>query len=231
MTRWLVPALFTCRYFPSDCTTQGQHPAHLAIRQMSGVFDGPLHGLRMAWGNCSFPLRRPQPRRGGCQRRFRRDVPQGGCTRCPASPVRTAAVRRCFFKGGCTFRTACATVLTACLAAPANPKPAPGRCSFGRPWGPGRVRCDAPRPFNDGTRGDGGGSHRLAAPSREQLCSHGRSPKPLVPLTRSNGSTRARAGRPSVRPLVPSSACLRCHRARRLQKPFRPMQRVHPDRC
>ena len=120
-----------------------------------------------------------------------------------------------FFRGRMYLRTACATVLTACPAVPADPKSARSMRSFGRPRGPGRLRCYAPRSSNDGTRGDGGGSHRLAAPSREQLCSHGRSPKPLVPLSRSNGSTRDRAGRPSVRPLVPSSARLRCQRARR----------------
>lgn len=210
----LVPVVLSCSEhiavaLPVRITQHTSRDPHVL-----GGTDVRLHDLQRAWGRCISPPEVSHAT-GARQPRFRRDVLPKPLFPRPASPVRTAAVRRCFFKGGCTFRTACATVLTACLAAPADPKPAPGRCAFGRPWGPGRVRCDAPRPFNDGTRGDGGGSHRLAAPSREQLCSHGRSPKPLVPLSRSNGSTRDRAGRPSVRPLVPSSARLRCQRARR----------------
>jgi len=69
-----------------------------------------------------------------------------------------------FFRGRMYLRTACATVLTACPVVPADPKSARSTRSFGRPRSPGRLRCYAPRSSNDGTRGDGGGSHRLTGP-------------------------------------------------------------------
>lgn len=135
--------------------------------QVLGGTDVRLHDLQRAWGRCLSPLEVSHAT-GARQPRFRRDVLPKPLFHRPASPVRTAAVRRCFSRSdvpqdglrNCAHGVPCG---------PGYPKPAPGRCSFGRPWGPGRVRCNAPRPFNDGTRGDGGGSHRLAAPSREQL--------------------------------------------------------------
>ena len=154
--------------------------------QVLGVTDVRLHDLQRAWGRCISPLEVSHAT-GARQPRFRRDVLPKPLFHRPASPVRTAAVRRCFFKGGCTFRTACATVLTACPAVPADPKSARSMRSFGRPRGPRPVRGAAPpRSSEVGTRGAGGGSHRLAVPSREQLFPHNRDPKTTATPTRSS---------------------------------------------
>ena len=148
-----------------------------------------------------------------------------------------ARLRRCepppsadVFRGRMYLRTACATVLTACPAVPADPKSARSIRSFGRPRGPGRLRCYAPRSSNDGTRGDGGGSHRLTGPVASSCAPADVHQSHACLLHAATGSTRARAGRPAVRPLLSSNAGLCFHRAGRLQKLFRPMQRVHPDR-
>jgi hypothetical protein len=135
-----------------------------------------------------------------------------------------------FFRGRMYLRTACATVLTACPAVPADPKSARSMRSFGRPRGPGRLRCYAPRSSNDGTRGDGGGSHRLTGPVASSCAPADVHQSHACLLHAATGFTRARAGRPAVRPLLSSNAGLCFHRAGRLQKLFRPMQRVHPDR-
>lgn len=133
-----------------------------------------------------------------------------------------------FFRGRMYLGTACATVLTACPAAPADPKSARSIRSFGRPRGPGRLRCCAPRSSNDGTRGDGGGSHRLTGPVASSCTPTDVHQSHSCFLHAATGSTRARAGRPAVRPLLSSKAGLCCHRAGRLQKPFYPKQRVLP---
>ena len=69
--------------------------------QVLGGTDVRLHDLQRAWGRCLSPL---EVSLAACvrQSRFRRDVLPTPLFHRPASPVRTAAVRRCFFEGGCT---------------------------------------------------------------------------------------------------------------------------------
>lgn len=229
MPSGLVPVVHSCseRIAVALPVRTTQHTSR--DPQVLGGTDVRLHDLQRAWGRCLSPL---EVSHAACvrQSRFRRDVLPKPLFHRPASPVRTAAVRRCFFKGGCTLRTACATVLTACPAVPADPKSARSMRSFGRPRGPGRLRCYAPRSSNDGTRGDGGGSHRLTGPVASSCAPADVHQSHACLLHAATGFTRARAGRPAVRPLLSSNAGLCFHRAGRLQKPFRPMQRVHPDR-
>jgi hypothetical protein len=94
---------------------------------------------------------------------------------------------RCFLRGRMCLRTACPTVLPACRIVPADPQSARSMRSFRRPRGPRPEKvCCAPRPPKVGTRGAGGGSHRLAVPSREQLFPHNGDPMTTATPTRSS---------------------------------------------
>ena len=75
-------------------------------------------------------------------------------------------------------RTAGATELSACRTITADPQSAGGMRTPPQTRGPRPYGGAAhPRATKVGTRGDGGGSHRLAEPGREQLCTHNRDPK------------------------------------------------------
>ena len=89
-------------------------------------------------GQLFFPLRRPHPRGGGCQRRFRRDVPQSGCTHCPAAPVRTAAVPDVFFEGGCVFGRLAQLLSLRAASSRLTPSPPQACVLSGGPGDPGR---------------------------------------------------------------------------------------------
>ena len=182
-------------------------------------------------GQLFFPLRRPHPRGGGCQRRIRRDVPQRGCTHCPAAPVRTAAVPDVFCEGGCVFGRLAQLFFLRAASSRLTPSPPQACVLSGGPGDPGRSR-GAAHPVHPRSARAGPAAVRTALP-----CPVASSCAPIdvhqshpCLLHAAIGSTRARAGRPAVRPLLSSNAGLCFHRAGRLQKPFRPMQRVHPDR-
>ena len=187
VTHWLVPALPTCRYFPrrmrypSATPSTPRLPGRCLVCPMTHctVFRG--HGATVL-----SPLK-TSPARGRVSAAYSSRRPTKRLYSLPGCAGANRRRPRCFFRGRMCLRTACATVLPACRIVPADPQSATSMRSFGRTRGPRPEKvCCAPRAPKVGTRGAGGGSHRLAVPSREQLCSHNRDPKEAVTPTRSS---------------------------------------------
>ena len=154
---------------------------------MSGSSKDPLSGLQRTGGNCAFSSEDLTRAGAGVSGVFvatslKVAVLPARLRRCEPPPSPTV-----FVKGECLFGRLAQLFFRRAVTSRLTPSP-PAACALSGGLGdPGRSRGAAqPRVSKVGTRGDGGGSHRLAVPGREQLCSHNRDPMETATPTRSS---------------------------------------------
>lgn len=163
VTRWLLPALPSCRYCPERLCYPRATPS--TPRWPGGCWACSMAHRPVFTGHRATVLSpvKTSPARGRVSVAFSSRRPSKRLYSLPGCAGANRRRPQPLFRGRMCLRTACATVLSACPAVPADPKSANSMRSFGWPRGP-RPEQGAAHPVHPRSARAGKAAVRTALP-------------------------------------------------------------------